>query len=248
MSKLLFDEHPLVILPSLAIHLGLNESIIIQQLHYWVNSNGKTREGHKWVYNTYEDWQKQFPFWSISTIRRTITKLENADYIIVSNFNKLAIDKTKWYRINYDMLKGLNSPSVQNEQSMCSKRTVGLSKMNKPLPESSTESSLIPYVEIVSYLNHAADKNYKDSTKSTRKHIRARWNDGFTLEDFKKVVDIKVTEWKNDGKMNKFLRPDTLFGTKFESYLNQDVGKKDPPGPGSPAPFSYDINAGEDWE
>lgn len=247
MSKLLLDEKPLIILPSLAKQIGLNESIIIQQLHYWVDSNGKEKEGHKWIFNTYDDWQKQFPFWSVSTIRRTITKLENSNLIIIGKFNKLAIDNTKWYRINYELLEGMNRPSVQNEQTTCSKWTVGLSKMNRPLPESSTESSLIPIVEIINYLNHAAHKNFKPTTKSTKQSINARWREGFRLDDFKQVINNKVAEWLNDKEMDKFLRPDTLFGTKFESYLNQKRGgTTDKKGPDVPTNFDYSLDDGEE--
>ncbi|MCM3180215.1 phage replisome organizer N-terminal domain-containing protein [Cytobacillus horneckiae] len=83
----------------------------------------------------------------------------------------------------------------------------------------------IPYVEIVNYLNNAASSNYRSTTKKTKDLIKARYNEGFTEEDFKRVIDIKTAEWIKDEKMNKFLRPETLFGTKFESYLNQKGGK-----------------------
>ena len=79
----------------------------------------------------------------------------------------------------------------------------------------------IPYREIVSYLNLRTLSNYKASSEKTKEHIRARWNDKFTLEDFKAVIDKKVASWSNDINMVKFLRPETLFGTKFESYLNE---------------------------
>src|SRR5699024_2121209 len=86
------------------------------------------------------------------------------------------------------------------------------------------EKEVIPYVEIINYLNDVADKNYRSTTRKTKDLIKARWNEGFVVEDFKKVIDIKSEEWKNDAKMSKFIRPDTLFGTKFEGYLNQDNG------------------------
>jgi hypothetical protein len=75
-SRLLLDEYPLMVLPKLATEIGLNEAIILQQVHYWLMQCGKERDGKVWVFNTYEDWQKQFPFFSLSTIRRTINKLE----------------------------------------------------------------------------------------------------------------------------------------------------------------------------
>lgn len=78
----------------------------------------------------------------------------------------------------------------------------------------------IPFKEIVDYLNEKAKKRYRHSGVNTKKCIKARWNEGFRMDDFKKVVDNKVAEWK-DTTMDKFLRPETLFGTKFESYLNQ---------------------------
>lgn len=123
MSKLLLDEPPLVILPTLANRIGLNEAIILQQIHYWIKRSDKLYDGKKWTYNTYEDWVKQFPFWSISTVRRALSSLEKQELIITGNYNKMKADKTKWYTVNYEKYEGLNSPSVQNEQSNCSKWT-----------------------------------------------------------------------------------------------------------------------------
>jgi len=91
--------------------------------------------------------------------------------------------------------------------------------------EEDKEKDNIPYVEIVNYLNQVADKQYKHTTKKTRTLIHARYEEGFTLNDFKSVIDTKVREWKNDSKMKKFLRPETLFSPKFEGYLNQDGGQ-----------------------
>jgi uncharacterized phage protein (TIGR02220 family) len=80
----------------------------------------------------------------------------------------------------------------------------------------------IPYVEIINYLNDVAGKNFRPTTKKTKNLIKARWNEGFRFEDFKTVIDNKVKDWKQDPHMNKYLRPETLFGTKFESYLNEN--------------------------
>ena len=76
--------------------------------------------------------------------------------------------------------------------------------------------------EIVNYLNQKAGTKYKSSSKNTIKHIKARINDGYTLEDFKSVIDKKCSEWLNSD-MEKYLCPDTLFGSKFEKYLNQRI-------------------------
>ena len=77
------------------------------------------------------------------------------------------------------------------------------------------------YIDIVEYLNKKANKNYKHNSNKTRRFIDARMTEGFTLEDFKKVIDNKCRSWLNDERMNQYLRPETLFGTKFESYLNE---------------------------
>ena len=77
-------------------------------------------------------------------------------------------------------------------------------------------------VEIVNYLNQKCGTKYKASTANTKKHISARLNDGYKYEDFVKVIDKKYQEWKGT-EWEQYLRPDTLFGTKFESYLNQNI-------------------------
>jgi len=74
--------------------------------------------------------------------------------------------------------------------------------------------------EIVSYLNQISGKGFKLSTAKTKTVIRARLNEGFSVEDAKKVIDTKVKEWTG-GDMEKYIRPETLFGTKFEGYLNE---------------------------
>ena len=83
----------------------------------------------------------------------------------------------------------------------------------------------IPYKEITEYLNNRTGSNYKHTTNKTKDLIKARFNEGFNLDDFKIVIDKKCVEWMNTD-MQKYLRPETLFGTKFESYLNQSVQQK----------------------
>ena len=72
----------------------------------------------------------------------------------------------------------------------------------------------------IAYLNQVTGKNYRHVPKNINL-VKARYNEGFLLEDFKKVIDIKFAEWGKDTEMNKYLRPETLFGTKFDGYLNQ---------------------------
>lgn len=87
-----------------------------------------------------------------------------------------------------------------------------------------TTSQIESIKEIVSYLNMRIGTRYRYQAQTTQKHIRARLNEHFTVDDFKTVIDKKYAEW-NGTNMSKFLRPETLFGTKFESYLNQSQEK-----------------------
>lgn len=102
-----------------------------------------------------------------------------------------------------------------------------------------------PYKAITDYLNEKAGKAFLDKSKDTRKHIKARMDEGFTLDDFYKVIDNTVKRWKGDPKMCDYLRPSTLFGTKFESYLNM-TDAAPVPAKGKQVQFpqrSYDMKA-----
>lgn len=77
--------------------------------------------------------------------------------------------------------------------------------------------------EIIDYLNLKTGKHFRKSIANTTRAINARIKEGFTVDDFKAVIDKKVIEWGKDERMKQYLRPQTLFGTKFESYLNQDL-------------------------
>lgn len=90
----------------------------------------------------------------------------------------------------------------------------------------SSNSTVYPYQQVIEYLNNKTGKHYKHTTNKTQTVIKARCNEGFTEDDFKKVIDNKVAEWKGTD-MEKFLRPETLFGNKFEGYLNQQVSNKE---------------------
>nr|DAU26638.1 MAG TPA: Dna polymerase B [Caudoviricetes sp.] len=74
---------------------------------------------------------------------------------------------------------------------------------------------------IVQFLNEKTGSHYRASSAKTKKLIHARLKEGFTVDDFEKVIVKKCKDWKADTKMAKYLRPETLFGTKFESYLNE---------------------------
>ena len=205
-------------------------------MHYWLKKSNHNYDGRRWIYNSFPEWQKHFPFWSVMTIKRAVYSLEKQNLLYVGNYNKAKFDKTKWYSINYEKLEGMKRPSYQNDTTSVSKRNDGVYQNDmtntRDYTEITTETtnnnilsgnptvSRIPYKEIVDYLNEKTGKNFKHKTAKTRKFIEARWNQDFRLDDFKKVIDVKTDEWLNTDS-DKYLRPETLFGTKFEGYLNQ---------------------------
>lgn len=150
-SRLLINEAPMQVLPSLAVAVGLNEALFLQQLHYWLHQSGHVRDGRRWVYNSLDAWHKQFPFWSLSTLRRTIDNLISRGLLLTGNYNTSKIDRTKWYTIDYAVLDALptsewagpfaetDEPSVQSEQTICSERANDPSIMSEPIPETTTE-------------------------------------------------------------------------------------------------------------
>lgn len=235
MSRLLIDEPPLQVLPSLAREIGLNEAIMLQQMHYWLIKSSHEFEGVKWFYKTLEDWQTEFPFWSTMTIRRTLTNLEKQKVIRIGNFNKKKFDKTKWYTIEYQCV---NRRCGQSEQTMCSSCTDGCVQSEQTNTRDYTETTTetnnnvseekplkVVWTEetnhIIDYLNKRTGKKYSVKTKKTAQLVHKLLDNGFTVEDFERVIDIKCKQWLNNEKMNQYLRPRTLFSEKFEDYLNE---------------------------
>ena len=209
MSKLLLDEKPLQVLPSLACAIGLNEAIFLQQLHYWLKDSKHIHDGRQWVFNSYEGWREQFKFWSISTIRRTIKSCIDQGLVIDGSYNKLKQDNTKWYTINYDNVELVSSdkPLVQNEQTNCSKWTNPLVQneqtVTREYTETTTEISIsndilstapkisesAPYEDIVSeyHKNCPSLPKVKFLSTKRRANIRTRWK---TYNDLSVFVEV----------------------------------------------------------
>lgn len=217
----------------IAIEYGVNAAIILQNIKYWVDHNrandANFYDGRYWTFNSIKAFSELFPYMSGKTIRNAISKLEEAGLIVIGNYNKVAYDRTKWYALT-DKAEAL----FQNGNSICQKGQMdfadsanGSAQKGEPIPDINTDCKTQDnkhiYVEIVDYLNAKAGTRYRASTASTRKHIKARLDEGFTVEDFKSVIDKKCSEWLGNSKMEQYLRPETLFGTKFEGYLNAKV-------------------------
>lgn len=112
------------------------------------------------------------------------------------------------------------SPSAETTKSPCLDRGTSPCLDGGTSPE---QRYIYKYIYIVDYLNKKTGKNFKSDSSRTRKLIDARFNEGYTIEDFRKVIDTKVAQWKGDKKMDGYLRPETLFSNKFEGYLNEKI-------------------------
>lgn len=128
-SKLLINESPLQVLPTLAKAIGLNESIFLQQLQYWLAGSQHEIDGRKWIYNTAEEWAKQFPFWSEPTVRRIIVNLRERGLILTRNdLNRQKMDRTLWFAIDYEALDNIVfiEANDQDDQTIRSPAANGL--------------------------------------------------------------------------------------------------------------------------
>lgn len=107
MSNLLINEPPLQVLPSLAAAIGLNEALLLQQVHYWLRHAKVEHDGKMWIYKTYEEWQKQdFSFWSVRTVKRTVINLIDRNLLMVEKLSSNSFNRVNHYTINYaELLK-----------------------------------------------------------------------------------------------------------------------------------------------
>lgn len=140
-SRLLINEPPLQVLPSLAVAVGLNEAIVLQQLHYWLQSSKHYHDDRFWVYNSAQEWQDNFPFWSENTIRRAFNNLRNRGLVITGNYNKMPADRTLWYSIDYDELTSLEIPFVKKYRPFTQNGQMDLPKMGTAIPETTQETT-----------------------------------------------------------------------------------------------------------
>lgn len=119
-TGLLIQEPPLQVLPSLADAIGLNEAIVLQQMHYWLRirrQDGDERyhhDGRWWIYNSISDWHDQFSWWSKSTIRRTLNALVDAG-VVEKRIEGENGNQQTWYTVDYQAVAELDSDPPQNE-------------------------------------------------------------------------------------------------------------------------------------
>jgi len=151
---------------------------------------------------------------------------ENYDSWLVSKQTQGVVSKTTQGVVSKPDIRVV-SKTTHSKESLSKESFKENILSGKPddLPENSNnpkkQNAKIPFSEIIEHLNQTASKNFLAKSKSTQTHIKARFAEGFTLPDFITVINRKVSQWSDDPKMAAYLRPETLFGPKFEGYLNE---------------------------
>lgn len=165
----------------------------------------------------------------LTAIKSALHELEDAHYLkryrIRNEDGTLGEGVYEVYERPYDSTKPIcNSPMSENrtlDNEPLRNNTISIDIDMKEKQLKNTHNAI---EEIVAYLNAKTGKSYKASSKHSASLIKARLSEGFSVEDFKRVIDNKVADWKPRKDMEIYLRPETLFGTKFEGYLNENRG------------------------
>lgn len=213
--------------------VGVNAAVLFKNIEYWVEknaTNGKNEhDGRYWTYNSMKAYEEQFPYLTGNQIRTALTKLEDAGLVITGCFNEIAYDRTKWYTVTEKgySICGKASPHLGNFANQFAKKPEPIPDdyqmtTNKTPPIAPPDERQADVEKVVAHLNEVTGKGFRATSESTRKPIRARLEEGYTVDDCMAVIDVKVSQWWRDPKMKPYLRPETLFRkSKFEGYLQE---------------------------
>lgn len=199
---------------SVAEEVGILAAVILHNIYFWVAHNEKNNinyhDGHYWTYNSATAFQEQFTYATVDQIRAAIIRLRDSGFIITSNYNKAPYDRTLWYTVTDKAIAIMGGQEANNNPPATP----------EPVQQQKEEKYKDEIKEIIDYLNSKVGSRYRYTSETNNRYIRARLNEKFTVDDFKKVIDNKVQEWTGT-EFQQYLRPETLFGGKFEQYLNQ---------------------------
>lgn len=150
------------------------------------------------------------------TIIKALKELVEKGYLLRQEEHKNGVQFNR-YKVNLPLLKNFNRGSKEILTGVVKNFNGGSKEIlpNNNIYKNNENKEDI----IVAYLNSKVGTTYKASSKDTQKHINARLNEGYTIDDFKAVIDKQYAKWKGT-EYEQYLRPSTLFGTKFENYLN----------------------------
>ncbi len=163
--------------------------------------------------------------WSRTKTGKFLKELEKAEMLTVKSDTKKTLITIVNYALYQDCDTTEEPPKSHRKATEKPQRDTNNNYRITKNKENNILSSEIE--EIISYLNEKAGKNYNPKSKAANEHLQARLKEGYTVEECKRVIDVKCSAWLNDSKMNVFLRPKTLFApSHFEDYLNEAPAPK----------------------
>ena len=255
LPSLVIQDHPLILLPKLALALealgsngtAINDALIVQQLHYWLKHNKDSdttdlhfHEGRWWTYNTYEQWQENFPFWSAATIKRSFTRLESHGIVLTGEFNKNPFSRTKWYSLDYEEIATLMADEVTESASETQSGEVEDSSVTRSgddsMTSSYTETSSETNVVINSSNPHsiqgdAARKKALGKREDIKSHdkVALAFDPAFDLEELresplseKQARQINAVITKLGGKLKTVYKAIDVWHEVISSFSEQD--------------------------
>lgn len=161
---------------------------------------------------------------TLKVVRNTINKLIKNNFLAKDEEKSRAKKGLLLTIVNYCVYQDPQNYVVREygKEMVSSWAKEGQVKGNNGAINNNVNNENIPYNEIIHFLNQTTNKNFRSTSQLTRNLIKARWNEGFGIEEFKYVIKVKAEEWLG-GQYESYLRPATLFGNKFEGYLNQPL-------------------------
>lgn len=223
---LLASDGYIVLNKQLLIEIGLNEALLLGELcseYNYYEKQGAIKDG--WFYSTAENVYNNTTL-SIYQQNNAIKSLIKLGFIEVKIMGMPATRHIQIFqnKIVSFLQTSIKETNKQDCEKLASKnnKVIIINKSNNEDKDiiSGKPDYTADVHTIIDYLNNKTQQSYRYSESSMR-HIRARLAEKFTVTDCKKVIDTKTEEWGKDDKMRKYLRPETLFGGKFENYLNQ---------------------------
>ncbi len=208
----------------MAEKVGIESAILYQNILFWVDKNEANNKnfinGYYWTYNSYEAWQKLFPYMKLNTIKNALRKLKEAGLIVVK---KGLNESNKWDKTNYYRpLKSCSIDSQKNTPSEANENNDEYYTDNKQQIINTDTKKIDEVKEAITYLNEKANKSFNYKANANKKLINAILNQGYTLDDIKKVIDLSIKEWIGT-EFEKYIRPSTLFNGKFDERLNRTL-------------------------
>jgi uncharacterized phage protein (TIGR02220 family) len=221
-----------------AKEVGVLAATIFNNIGFWVDhnrANGRNHhDGRYWTYNSVHAFSEQFPYATEAQIAGALKKLREAGYLDTGNYCEDKRDRSLWYTLSErGWVTFYGSAIDPQEECISQNKEVHSTNRDNDYIDTDVNADAKPdteqFKEILAYLNERTGRNYRIG-KNVRKLMRARFNEGYTADDFKRVIDNMCKRWKGT-KWEQYLQPSTLFApSHFDEHLNKPETDTQPTG------------------